>query len=143
MGANDTDIIMDVVMISNSNLGNWQYGKVYHPLGVYSRWDAIHEWIQSSRQLVESMEYHPKINYRYVIRPSKPLPSSSFPFLFNHNQLIDMVKQGNDDAKAAIKFGAGKSARKALKEAYDVMFNEGIASKAKNYETFAETYVEM
>ena len=40
--SDEADIVLDIILTSNVGLTTWAYGKNYHPLGVLSRWRAIH-----------------------------------------------------------------------------------------------------
>jgi len=59
--------------------------------------------------LSDAQEYYPKVNFRYLVMPTKPLPSATIPIKMDKEDMEIMIQTGIEDAKAAIGMGEGKA----------------------------------
>ena len=71
------------------------------------RYYQIDSYSQSLDDLLHGQEAYPDVNFRYVVVPSKTLPSGLIPLNFDKKQLQEMIDIGKADAQAVIGLGEG------------------------------------
>jgi predicted acylesterase/phospholipase RssA len=103
MGYNDQDIVVDVVMLNSSILPE-QSSKV-HPIGILNRYFQISGYDNAMRDLEYTVMSFPKVNFRYIVAPTKKLPSGSIPLTFSAAQIDQMIQMGLEDAKNVVAKG--------------------------------------
>lgn len=95
----EENIIVDMVSCSPKTLA--QENKNYRSEGVMDRADEITSYEKNVKHLEWAKNSFPKVNFRYYIKPSKKLPGE-IALDFNPKSIEASIKQGYDDAKAAI-----------------------------------------
>jgi predicted acylesterase/phospholipase RssA len=108
MGYADENIVVDVIML-NSKVLPEQDANGVHPLGVLNRVFEIFGYDNAMRDFEYAKVSFPKVILRYIITPTKKLPSGSIPLVFSPEQIETMIQVGYDDAKNVIKLGHGKN----------------------------------
>ena len=51
----------------------------------------------------------PNVKFRYVVAPTKPLPSGSVPLVFSPAEIETMIAYGSQDAQDVVKKGEGRN----------------------------------
>jgi hypothetical protein len=95
-------------MLNSKNLPEQDANGV-HPLGVLNRVFEIFGYDNAMRDFEYAKVSFPKVNLRYIIEPTKKLPSGSIPLVFSPEQIETMIQVGYEDAKNVIKLGHGKN----------------------------------
>jgi predicted acylesterase/phospholipase RssA len=106
MGYDETNIVVDVVLL-NSKVLTVQDAKGVHPLGVLVRIMEIYGYDNAMKDFEDIKVDFPKVNYRYVVAPTKSLPSGSIPLTFSPQEIETMIGFGLEDAKTVVKKGEG------------------------------------
>ena len=106
MGYIDENIVVDVVLL-NSKVLPTQDAKNVHPLGVLVRIMEIYGYDNAMRDFDYIKTVFPKVHFRYVVAPTKALPSGSIPLTFSPNEIEVMIGFGQDDAKEVVQKGPG------------------------------------
>jgi len=76
-----------------------------HPVEVLIRVLEIYGYDYSMKEIDDISIDFPKTNFRYIVSPSKKLPSSLIPLTFSPKQIEEMIEIGVEDAKNAIIHG--------------------------------------
>jgi len=103
-GFKHEDIIIDVVLCSNSSLPI-ENPESLSPIGSYFRYTEISSYDQSMGIIEDVKYYFQNITLRYVVAPTRRLPSSFIPLNFSPADLELMIKFGQEDAKTIIDMG--------------------------------------
>jgi len=115
---NDSAIVIDLLMLSaHKSFAEADVSK-YNSIQVLIRTLELMSYQDSMIGFIRAQQSYPNINFRYVISPSKALPSGSLPFSYNHNDIQAMMAQGAQDAKDAVAKGAGVSFQEHVEFAY-------------------------
>ena len=114
-GFKEEDIIVDIILCSNSTLEVDDPDSL-SPIGSYYRYAAIAQF-DSSMGVVEDIHFYMKnVTIRYLIAPTRALPSSIIPLNFAPADIETMLRYGQEDAKSIIEKGIGKNAEEAVKK---------------------------
>lgn len=105
-GFEEKEIVVDSILCTNKTLkieDNSEKNALemllrYNEIGGY--WSALH-------YIEDVKHFHPDVTIRYVVGPSKPLPSGFLPIRFNKEFTLEMIEIGLADAKAKIAEGEG------------------------------------
>jgi predicted acylesterase/phospholipase RssA len=134
MGFQDQNITVDVVLLSSKNLSKQDASGV-HPLGVLIRMLEIQSYDRSMRAFEYMKQVFPNVKFRYVVAPTKPLPSGNTPLIFSPSQIETMISDGLQDAQDVIKKGEGKNLEELLR---DYLSERQSKTKRKNSENKKE-----
>jgi predicted acylesterase/phospholipase RssA len=115
MGYEESNIVVDVVLL-NSKVLPVQDATGVHPLGVLVRIMEIYGYDNAMRDFDDIKKYFSKVNYRYVVAPTKSLPSGSIPLTFSPKDIETMIGYGLEDAKNVIQKGEGVNLAELLNE---------------------------
>ncbi len=74
----------------------------------------IYGYDYSMRDIVEISIDFPKTNFRYIISPTKKLPSGLIPLTFSPEQMEEMIEIGAEDGKNAAKHGFEGNAKEVI-----------------------------
>jgi len=96
MGYDDEKIVVDVVMMNSSILP--EISSPIHPIGVLIRYNQISAYDNSMKDLEFTVMSFPSVNFRYLVAPTKKLPSGSIPLKFSPEQIEQMIQMGIEDA---------------------------------------------
>ena len=107
-GFDHKDIILDVVLCSGNVLEEVD-PKNLTSIPILLRYFDISNYSKTMDDIEDAEHYLNKITIRYVVSPSKALPSSIFPLQFNPQQIEEMIQLGQIDAKNKIGLGVGGS----------------------------------
>lgn len=107
-GGNDSNIVIDIIMLSGKNLSTADIDGL-NALQVLVRTLELTSYNNAMIGLVRAKETFPNVQFRYVISPSTPIPGSDMPISFDHDEIVNMINMGNQDAAAAIAAGPGVS----------------------------------
>ena len=107
-GFKDESIVVDVVLL-NSKVLPEQSSNGVHPLEILMRLFSIWGYDNAMRDFDYVKRVFPKVNYRYIVSPTKQLPSGPIPLTFSPSQLQKMIDIGMDDAKNVVKMGPGNN----------------------------------
>lgn len=106
-GFEHKDMILDVVLLSSATLDEVDPNKLT-PIQSLMRYLAIDSYTKTLIALEDTEHFLRDINIRYVVIPSKALPSQSFPLQFKPAQIEEMINLGITDARSIVKMGEGK-----------------------------------
>jgi predicted patatin/cPLA2 family phospholipase len=124
MGYDDKDIVLDVIMLNSAVLSQ-QDATGVHPLGVLNRVFEIQGYDNAMRDIEFAREVFTDVNFRYVIAPTRNLPSGKIPLNFSPSQIEAMIKYGYEDAKNVIHLGHSKN--------FDVLINKYKQARARTH----------
>jgi len=113
---NQADITVDIITVSNPKLEDVEFNG-YNTLQMLWRYLSITWFHIGDREFLEGYQDYPNVNFRYVIRPSVPMPNSFVPMDFDPVNIDFMLKQGYVDAVAAINKGEGITFKEAYEDA--------------------------
>ncbi len=108
MGFIDEDVTVDVVLL-NSKVLPLQDAEGVHPMGVLIRIMEIFGYDNSMKDFDYVKQIFPKVKFRYVVAPTKPLPSGSVPLVFSPSEIETMIAYGLQDAQDVVKKGEGRN----------------------------------
>lgn len=114
-GFTQENIVADVILCNSKSLPVLDK-KNYHTLDVMMRTFEILNYDNAMRMLDDTKVFFPKVNFRYVVGPSKSLPNAKVPIVFQPSQIEEMIQLGIKDAKNVIGMGEGKSIEKYITE---------------------------
>ena len=117
MGYDDEAIVVDVVMLSSSILPNPP--KKTHPIGVLSRYIEISGFDKTMGDFEYTTMSFPHVNFRYVVAPTKKLPSGAIPLTFSPEEIEEMIDMGMKDAKDVVNEGARINLDRLLRNFHD------------------------
>jgi len=117
-GFRDRDIVVDVLLNGAKNMTDANVSS-FHPLNVLYRVYEIYGYDTSMRDLEEMSRIFPNVTIRYVVAPTKPLPSGDIPLSFKPDQIETMIQMGIVDGKNVVKKGPGVNFKKMLYQHYE------------------------
>lgn len=85
-GYKHEDIVVDVIMSSASNLSKIK-GENIKSIGMLLRYFEISSFYGSMDGVLRARYAFPKVNFRYAIAPSQPLPYEYLPLNLNQTQV--------------------------------------------------------
>jgi predicted acylesterase/phospholipase RssA len=115
MGFVDEDIIVDVVLLTSKEISPQDASGV-HPLGVLIRMLEIQSYDSSMSSFDYMKQVFPNVKFRYVVAPTKALPSGNTPLIFSPSQIETMINYGLQDAQNVINKGEGKNLEELLRD---------------------------
>ena len=114
-GFSHEDIIVDIVLCSNATL-QIDNPETLSPIGSYNRYSEISTF-DKSMGIIEDVNFYMKnVTLRYLVAPTRILPSSIIPLNFNPAQIEVMILYGQEDAKSIIEQGEGVHASNVIKQ---------------------------
>ena len=123
-GFADEDIIMDIIMLSISEIP-----KIDPNLSTLSSGQRALEILFNDifiRELDELSHVFPNVKIRYIVTPTRLPASGNIPIMFQPDQIEDMIQQGYNEAVSVISKGEETTFRrmkdKYLKRKYGKMF---------------------
>jgi predicted patatin/cPLA2 family phospholipase len=114
-GFSEKDIIVDVILCNSKQLPRIDTQN-YHTLDVLIRYLEINCYDSSMRAIDETRGFFPNVNYRYIVGPSKSLPSGSVPLTFSPKEIDEMIQIGLNDALNAVDKGPNSDFIKLVAE---------------------------
>jgi len=121
-------IIVDVIVANTKEIEPKDTSK-YKSYEMLMRYLDIASYIDINDDLIHSLVDYPNVKFRYLIKPSKNLPSNPTPLDFGPKGIADMIALGILDGKHAVAAGEGVTYMQAVKEARKKL--TGIRSPAK------------
>ena len=118
----DSEINVDTILISNSILSPVDASKD-SALSILFRSYQLINYAQNIIILTAAEKEFPKVNFRYTVIPTAPLPSAVVPLGFDHDQISKMVAMGVQDATAVIEKGEKQSHYELLEKAKNWLRN--------------------
>ena len=107
-GYKPSDVVVDAVIGDEVNL-NIVDASNYKTLQYLTRTLAVSSFYKTLDNLLRSMHAYPDTHFRYVVAPTKNLPSSIKPLKYSDKQVKKMIDQGYEDALASINKGEGRT----------------------------------
>jgi len=118
-GFMDTDIVVDVLLNSAKTLKRDDDVSKFHPLDVLYRVFEIYGYDMAMSDLEEMGRIFPNVTIRYVVAPSKALPSGTIPLNFKPDQMEQMIQIGIVDGTNVVKMGEGVNFQRLLRQYYE------------------------
>ena len=115
-GGVDENIIIDTIMLTGHNLTAEESGN-FNALQVLIRTLEIMSYHTANIGIIRAKQSYPNIKFRYYIAPSATLPTSYKPLGFSHDDVMNMIAVGKQDAKDAIEAGQGIKFDEAVEKA--------------------------
>jgi predicted patatin/cPLA2 family phospholipase len=115
MGFNEADIIVDVVLCHSRFLAK-RDPKSYHPMNVLIRFLEILSYDLAMKDVDEIIDVFEHVKFRYIVAPTKVLPSGLIPLDFTQSQIQEMIDMGVEDAKHVVAMGERESFKNYRKE---------------------------
>jgi predicted patatin/cPLA2 family phospholipase len=112
-GYTEENIVVDAILLSSKNITDVK-PKDLKTMQVLIRVFEVFGYDNAMRDLEDTLEMFPKVNYRYIIEPTEKLPSGEIPLTFSPEQIEKMIKIGINDAINVIKKGEGKNLKEML-----------------------------
>lgn len=102
----DSQITMDIIICGDYQFSTWSdQNNAYND---YLRYEDIKSSYQDMGDVFDLMQAFPKVNYRYYIQPSEPLPTGLGIINFDNNTSTwPMQMLGRLDGENAVKDGEG------------------------------------
>jgi len=100
-GFSDQDIIVDVIMTSSANLKDVQ-NKNEKSVDLLFRYFEISSYYNAMDGLLRARFAYPNVTFRYVISPTRSIPTSGYPLNMDKNQIEEVFEMGKIDAQNAI-----------------------------------------
>ncbi len=116
-GFQHKDIILDMVMCSSAEQEETDAKKLT-TIPALLRVLSIKDYRSTMSDLEDAREFMKDVEFRYVIGPSKPLPSGLIPLSFNPTILEEMIQLGISDANKIISEGIGIHYKEMTDERY-------------------------
>ena len=150
LGFTDDKILVDVVLCVNKKISKIQ-AKNLNTIEVMIRSFEIIIYEQTTKDLEEVGHIFPNVTFRYVVRPTKRLPTITT-LEFNPSAIKTMIDYGFEDGKNSVAAGVGKTNENLKREAYiekariilnkkDISYNDAYElmmsinqSKSKDFE---------
>lgn len=104
------------MIMSNVSLTPWGPDPDVKTAKTNERHNLLKEYNKCFREYTSAVINYPKVNFRYFVNPSEPLPLNKFPFFFLQKDTVKMIEMGYKDGLNAIKKGPGVSAHEAYVE---------------------------
>lgn len=98
----DEEITIDVIMCNGDTLDNVDTSD-YNTIDVVMRYRAVTKYREEMRWINDALVAFPRVNFRYLVIPEKPL--KGVPILFNKKHTRRMINLGREDAWKAIEKG--------------------------------------
>ena len=132
-GFNESDIVIDVILSSPSDLQRVDASDYRSYMMLY-RYLQISYYYSSMNGLQRAKFTHPKVNYRNVVAPTTSLPSAYIPMSLNATDVSAIYDQGVQDGQHALQNGV--SIDDHLE--YFRMKKSGKPRTAKNFKEYVE-----
>jgi predicted patatin/cPLA2 family phospholipase len=124
----DSKIIVDVIYCANTSIVVTDHGK-YTGLEMYIRGQDIDQWRKATFLYEFTRQAYPKVNFRYFLIPSTPLPNQNVPLDFKKENLEYMINLGIQDGTREVS-QPGVSAQRMLdyskKFNHDLFYNKQV-----------------
>ncbi|CAI2372707.1 unnamed protein product [Moneuplotes crassus] len=134
----DEEITIDIVMC-NGNTINKEDTSEYNSISNYLRFKEIRKYRESMRWIADALTNFPRVNFRYLVVPNKPLDNEWVPINFSEEHNERLMQRGIEDAKEVIREGPKKLYSEVEKYLSDVPTNpvqteafEGFTKRVKN-----------
>jgi predicted acylesterase/phospholipase RssA len=95
-GYSEENITLDVIMLEKYD--QIEKGDLSDTIGNMLEQHEIHAYYNGMNNVIETMEAYPKINYRYLLQPSKPVPGGIGLIKFGNETTWPMQENGREDA---------------------------------------------
>jgi prepilin-type processing-associated H-X9-DG protein len=106
VGNDDSKITLDVIVLSNWELGQGAVSK--NAYENHLRYKEIQDYYSEVSDIVKFMDSTPKVNFRYLFKPTSDLVTNTLYMLdFNPSNEDPMIDLGKKDAEDTIKKGPG------------------------------------
>ncbi len=110
-GFAQNEIVVDVVLC-NSKVLPTRDPSNFHPMEVLIRYLEINGYDKAMSDVDQVVDIFKNVNFRYIIGPTKKLPSGLIPLTFSKSEIETMINMGIDDAKKVVEMGQGKNFEK-------------------------------
>jgi len=140
MGFQEENIIIDVISTSYP-IKNYFSSQGAHPVEVLERVFNIFYHDASLKDIDLVQHFFPKVQFRYLVAPTKVLNKETIPLEFSPTNIEIMIKDGIEDAIGAIQIGSNinlnpliknyKENMKALYGRQDKKINTEVVESAK------------
>jgi hypothetical protein len=102
----DSEITMDIVVCDTAKIDSW--GQQGNSINNFLRYRSIREYHSKVADIYDFKLAYPKVNFRYYLEPSTPLPGGLAILDFNNQtSTFPMQMQGRLDGENAVKLGEG------------------------------------
>ena len=127
-GYEEKDILVDAVLCFRGKLNEEDPTKLT-ALKAYMKSLEIFQKDRTIKDIQDIIDAHPNVNFRYIVKPTRALPNSKLPFVFDKAATEEMLKQGEEDAINIIKsFNSNSSSFKdEIKSEYKSTMESSIA----------------
>lgn len=98
----DKDIIVDVILCTGAQNITRDEHKSYGTLSNYERYHQLKSYYGTLSDYYEIMRGYPNVDFRYLVVPEAPLPSGYLPLNFKHEDILAMIRIGQEEGKKAI-----------------------------------------
>lgn len=136
MGYSHSQIVIDVILCSGATFKDKDVSK-YTSIPMTLRFMEIERFYDTMEILERTVTDFYDVNFRYVIAPTTKIESGVIPMVFDHKQIEQMIEYGRRDAKQAMEFGHGVSAKhlleytkKKIYTEYNEEYSDFLAAKA-------------
>jgi len=109
LGFDQKDIVMTVILpdaYGGGDISNITVDTNYTGWYMYQRYQAVQNYKTIMDDLIHAFFDFKDVEYKYIIIPETQLPSMDNilgqPVLFEHDQMVEMIQMGINDAKAEI-----------------------------------------
>jgi len=55
------------------------------------KFEKLNNYEKSYKEFLEAIEFYPDINWRWIIRPTKKLPSTDLPYEYTQKQIEQII----------------------------------------------------
>lgn len=98
----DEEITIDVIMCHGNTLSEVDTSD-FNTIDVFLRYREINKYRESMKWVNDALMNFPRVNFRYLVVPEKPLDNAWLPINFDKAHSESLISQGMADAKASIK----------------------------------------
>jgi predicted acylesterase/phospholipase RssA len=113
MGFSEENIVVDALLCNSRKLSSFD-NENYNTIDVLMRYLEITNYDNAMRDIEDVKIFFPKVKYRYLVMPSKSLPTGYVPLTFSPKQIDEMLNIGYSDAKNSIYYGKGYEFKMAV-----------------------------
>jgi len=115
LGYKEEEIVLDIMQLDPMSIEPWHpTSNQTNTWNYYMRAQGLKSNYQSLNDLAEFIHANPKLNYRYLVIPSKSLMADWQMLYPNPTLNAAVIEQGKEDAQAALAMGEGGSFKKFL-----------------------------
>lgn len=99
----EKDIIVDTILCNGAKNVTSEDFESYNAISNYLRYNHIKGYYGFLSDYEEIKRGYPNVNFRYTVVPKEDLPSGFLPLGFVHEQIMEMIKIGEEDGAEVIK----------------------------------------